>query len=181
MQPWRVRSEKQVFSAPPWITVTEQEVELPGGWRLTPFYLVTLPEFVVVVAQTESGQIVAERQYKHGVGRVGLMLPAGIVEAGEEPLACAQRELREETGYVADQWRRLGTFVMDANRGGGRAHLFVAVRARAEADRVADPLEPLAVETLPPPAMLQAIERGEVAGMAHVAAFSLAWSIGAIR
>jgi 8-oxo-dGTP pyrophosphatase MutT (NUDIX family) len=45
------------------------------------------------------------------------MLPGGLIEDGEDPLATAQRELVEETGYVADEWNYLGGFASDANQG----------------------------------------------------------------
>ena len=51
------------------------------------------------------------RQYRHVVGGWIWELPAGVIEAGEDPLETAQRELREEAGLVALQWRELGTML----------------------------------------------------------------------
>jgi len=55
-----------------------------------------------------------------------LQLPAGYLEDGEEPEACARRELLEETGYVADEWESLGAYCPDGNRGFGQAPFFLA-------------------------------------------------------
>jgi len=64
---------------------------------------------VLVVAQLDDGRLVFVRQFRYPVGRVLLELPAGRIDPGEDPEACARRELREETGFEARWWHRLGT------------------------------------------------------------------------
>lgn len=171
---WQTLSRRELFNAPPWVKVAVEEVRLPNGRVVTDFYEVALPDFAMIVAQTTAGSIVTLHQYKHGVRRVSTMLPAGLVEEGEDPLACAQRELREETGYEAPRWRSLGTFLMDGNRGCGHAHIFLAQGARSVAPPVADELEPLEVVLAPPDDLVRAVLSGEVAVLAHAAAFMLA-------
>ncbi len=65
---------------------------------------------VVPLVQGEDGQtrVVLERQFRYPVGQVMVELPAGKLEAGEDPLLCGQRELLEETGYTASEWARAG-------------------------------------------------------------------------
>ena len=53
-------------------------------------------------------RLVLERQFRYPLGRVMVEFPAGKLDAGEAPFACAQRELQEETGYVAEEWARAG-------------------------------------------------------------------------
>ena len=62
-------------------------------------------------------------------------LPSGLIEDGEAPLAAAQRELLEETGYRSDRWTPLGSFVVNSNYGAGRVHAFLAV----DVERVSEP------------------------------------------
>lgn len=86
-------------------------VRLPDGSQATREY-VAHPGAVVVVPllQGPDGRlrIVLERQYRYPVGRVMIELPAGKLDAGEDPLHCGQRELLEETGYQAREWARAG-------------------------------------------------------------------------
>ncbi|MCM2342058.1 NUDIX hydrolase [Rhodoferax sp.] len=87
------------------------EVSLPNGAVATREYVVH-PGAVMVVPLLEDSagslQVVLERQFRYPVGRVMIEFPAGKLDAGEECFACAQRELREETGYSASQWAHAG-------------------------------------------------------------------------
>jgi ADP-ribose pyrophosphatase len=82
-------------------------VRLPDGREASREY-VRHPGAVMVIAQLGDGRLVLERQYRYPVQAVMLEFPAGKLDAGEASLACAQRELREETGYSALSWARAG-------------------------------------------------------------------------
>ena len=86
-------------------------VRLPDGGEATREY-VKHPGAVVVVplllGPNGETRIVLERQYRYPVGQVMVELPAGKLDAGEDPLVCGRRELLEETGYQAREWARAG-------------------------------------------------------------------------
>ena len=67
---------------------------------------------VTLVAVDTEGRVLLVRQHRHATGRSLLELPAGTLEQGEEPAACAARELEEETGFRAGRVERLGGFFM---------------------------------------------------------------------
>jgi ADP-ribose pyrophosphatase len=82
-------------------------VRLPDGSETSREY-VRHPGAVMIIAQLDDGRLVLERQYRYPVHAVMVEFPAGKLDAGEGSLACAQRELLEETGYTARQWARAG-------------------------------------------------------------------------
>ena len=69
-------------------------------------------------------------QTKYAIPGPSLAVVGGLIEPGETPLQAAQREVREELGYQASNWKSLGQFVAAANRGGGTTHIFWAMDAK---------------------------------------------------
>ena len=99
--PWQVLASREIYSAPPWVRLSLQQIRLPNGQVVSDYHRVEMPEYAVIYAETTGGKIIVERQYKHGIGQVSLTLPAGLVESQEDTFQASQRELREETGYSA--------------------------------------------------------------------------------
>lgn len=91
------------------LDVRLDRVRLPNGRESTREYLVH-PGAAVIVPLFNNGDVLLERQYRYPLRRDFIELPAGKLDPGEEALACAKRELREETGYAADEWHYLATF-----------------------------------------------------------------------
>jgi ADP-ribose pyrophosphatase len=92
-----------------YLTVVRDTGALPAGTQATREY-VRHPGAVAVIPILDDGRIVMVRQFRYAVGRILLELPAGKIDPGEPVLACAVRELREETGYTAREWARAGDF-----------------------------------------------------------------------
>ena len=82
-------------------------VRLPDGSVATREYVLH-PGAVVVIPLLDDGRLVLERQYRHPLGRVMIEFPAGKIDPGEDHLACARRELLEETGHTAREWAHAG-------------------------------------------------------------------------
>jgi ADP-ribose pyrophosphatase len=83
--------------------VVRDTVRLPDGHEATREFVLH-PGAVAVIPLLDDGRLVLERQFRHPTGQVMIEIPAGKLDPGEEVLACGQRELLEETGYVAREW-----------------------------------------------------------------------------
>ncbi len=89
------------------LDVRRDTVTLPDGAQASREYIVH-PGAVVIVPLLSDGRLVMERQFRYPMGRTMLEFPAGKIDSGEAPLACAMRELAEETGFRANRWARAG-------------------------------------------------------------------------
>ena len=87
--------------------VVDELIRYPTG-KMYHHITIRHPGAVVILPRQDDGMLVAIRQYRHAVRQTLLEFPAGTLEPGEEPLACARRELAEEVGQAATQWQPLG-------------------------------------------------------------------------
>lgn len=168
------RSRRTVLDLAPWTTVEAHAVELPDGRIVENWPWVVLPEYAIVVAVTADGAFLVFRQTKYGVEGTTLSPPGGYLDPGEEPAVAARRELLEETGYEAQSWTSLGSFVVDGNRGCGTGHLFLARGARRVAAPDADDVEAQELLVLDRAEVERALLAGEFKVLSWAAAVALA-------
>lgn len=96
-------STEQVYDGH-FLKVHRDQVSLPDG-KLTHREYIKHPGAVVILALFDDGSVLLERQFRYPLNRVFIEFPAGKIDSGEDPLACAKRELLEETGYTAGAWQ----------------------------------------------------------------------------
>ena len=139
-------------------------VRLPDGGEATREYVVH-PGAVVVVPLLEGPdrqlRIVLERQFRYPVGQVMVELPAGKLDAGEDPLVCGQRELLEETGYQAREWARAGQMHLAIAYSTEVIHIYFA-RGLSAGERQLDAGEFLDVFTATPDELMAWCRDGKV-------------------
>ena len=144
---WKILDETTVIKDS-WIDMRASTCQLPGGMVIAPFYVNHLPDFAVVVAVTPEHRVIMVRQYRHGVEKVLLELPAGCIEAGEDPKDGAARELLEETGYKAGSLEFLFKIAPNASNCTSYAQCYLARNVFPAAPQNLDETEALEVVEL---------------------------------
>jgi ADP-ribose pyrophosphatase len=171
---WVTTTRRVLFAGGPIAEVTVESVRLPNGDEITDYYQVRLPDYALVCALTPEDDVLLLRQYKHGVRRVCVGLPGGALEDREDPLAAAQRELMEETGFVSSEWQAFGGFVTNSNQRCSVAHLFVARGCRWIADPTATDIERPELIRMPLRELWSRVSLDDIGQVSHVALLLLA-------
>lgn len=116
---------KQTIHAWKTLSLVEQDVTLPSGQRIK-HTTINHPGAAVIIPVTSDHNIIMVRQFRPTLNDWVLELPAGTLEAGESPMACATRELEEETGYSAETFISLGHIMPLISYCNEIQHIFVA-------------------------------------------------------
>ena len=150
------------------LDVRRDTVTLPNGGTAIREYIVH-PGAVLIVPVLADGMLVVERQHRYPLNRVFVEFPAGKVDPGETPLATAQRELREEAGYAASIWNRLGLIHPVVSYSTEAIELYVA-EGLTHVGRALDDGEFLDIVAMSAGTLLTALDRGEITDAKTVAA-----------
>lgn len=154
------------------LRLRRDRVMLPDGSETYREYF-RHPGAVVILPLFENGEVLLERQFRYPNAQVFIEFPAGKLEPGEDPLLCAQRELREETGYSATDWQFLCTIHNAIAYSDEHLDLYLAQGLTA-GERQLDAGEFLEVFTLPLDELMAWIRMGKVTDVkTMIAAFWL--------
>ena len=140
--------------------VVRDTVRLPSGRQASREYVLH-PGAVMVVALLDDGRMVLDRQFRHPMQAVMIEFPAGKLDAGEDSLTCARRELLEETGYSATEWAYAGQLAPTIAYSDERIDIWFA-RGLRLGERCLDEGEFLDVFTAEPKELLSWCRGGEV-------------------
>ncbi|MBQ7254034.1 MAG: NUDIX hydrolase [Bacteroidales bacterium] len=158
---WKVL-ESEYLIRRPWLTARRDRAELPDGRINNEYYVLEYPDWVNIIAVTEDGDIVLERQYRHGLGNTCYELPCGVIEEGETPLEAAQRELLEETGYAGGKWEEWMTLSPNPATSNNLAHSFLAVGVKKVAGQSLDATEDIKVYLKRPEYVRELLENNQI-------------------
>jgi len=170
---WHVLSRETIFDHP-FLKVAVEQVRLPDGKVIRDWPMVHARDYANVLALNALGEALILEGYKHGAGCSSWQVVGGYLEEGEEPLAAIQRELLEETGCQSDDWRYLGSYVVDANRYVGTGHFYVARNVHKIAAPTSTDLETFTLRWVPIPELKKALSDGRIQIVSYALNISLA-------
>lgn len=171
---WQVTSS-QTLLQDRWIDLRADRCVTGSGTVIEPYYVLGYPDWVHVVALTDTDELVLVRQYRHGVKAMVLELPGGAADASDpDMVATARRELLEETGFVAAEMQHVTSLFPNPAIQSNRLHVMLATGLRREAAPSLDPGEDgLTIETMPVDAVLAGLSQGLIGQALHVAGLLL--------
>lgn len=167
---WQTLRTRYVYDKKPYMTLREDHVRMASGAEIEDFFVFEYPDWVSVLAVTESGEFVLIRQYRHGIGQVHFELPAGVVDPGEPLLASARRELLEETGFGGGDWQLWLEASPNPSTHTNTCHIFLATGVQKLHEQNLDLTEEIAVRLLPPKKVRDALQNGGIFQALHAAA-----------
>lgn len=142
--PWRVVDSETVV-ADRWIRVRADDCRDAEGRRIAPYHVLEYGDWISVLALDVHGDAIVVEEYRHGAGIIAVGTIGGGIEAGETPIEAAARELREETGFAADEIVGLGSTWANFGSHTNRVHHFLARGCVRVADQALDDSEAIAV------------------------------------
>lgn len=142
------------------LKISKDTVRLPDGQSATREYI-RHSGAVVILPVFADGRVLMERQFRYPLDRVMIELPAGKIDAGEDTLACAKRELQEETGYTASDWQFVCTIHNAIAYSDEHLEIFIA-RGLTAGPAQLDDGEFLETFVASPDELLEMVRRGDI-------------------
>lgn len=137
--------------------------ELPDGRKHPGYYVMEIAPWVNVIPVTHDGQIVLIDQYRHAAGEHFLEIPGGMIDPDEsDPKRAALRELEEETGFVPEDIRLIGSHFPNPATQDNQLYTFVALGCRQSKEMSLDAYEDIQVLTKSVPETIQLAMDGKI-------------------
>jgi len=174
LQQWKTLVTEEIFNSR-WLRLRRDTCRLPNGREIDDYYVVEAPFGAAIVALTEDSELVLVRQYKHGLGKIVLELPAGNVDDDEEPADTIVRELREETGYVASDVKFVATLSTKPARMSAQTFIYFASNVKQEAQQQQKDNEVINIVLMPVKELPSLIKRGDIVTETSLAALLMVW------
>jgi 8-oxo-dGTP pyrophosphatase MutT (NUDIX family) len=169
---WPKILSRRATGVSPWVTLIEREVEFAPGRAIETYHAVATADYIAIVAVTPDRRIPIVGQFRPAVESFTWELPAGLLDAGEDPIVACRRELLEETGFPARVIKPLGAAAPCTGRLSNRIHSFFIETGPQVGDFKPEP--GLSVNLVSPDELAQLITAGDFVSQLHLGALLLA-------
>lgn len=173
-QHWQVMKTTEILKDR-WIDLRADHCLTPEGREISPYYVMSYPDWINIVAITTDNCLLLVRQYRHAAGKFFMEIPGGGQEAADvDSEQAARRELGEETGYTSDSWHLVSTLYPNPASHTNRLHTYLALGAKCTFEQRLDHGEEgLTVHAMPIPKVLEGLQAGLIGQALHVASILL--------
>lgn len=171
---WKRLDSKIVFNSP-WYKLRQDQVQLPNGTIMNDYFVSELPSVVIVVPITPAQEVIMVQQYRYGVQKVLLELPAGTFKPEKEtPEEAIKRELLEETGYEINNLISLGTLYEYPTKDSHSIYAFLATEVKKVQEPNPEATEEIEIIKIPLGSISQKIADNEIQVSGSIAALAMA-------
>ena len=177
IKPWRTLASRRIL-ADRWIDLRADSCLTESGKDIAPYYVLSYPDWVFIVALTPGDELVLVEQYRHGAAAICVELPGGAIDVDDaDPAAAARRELLEETGFTAERFDVVSCLYANPANQTNRVHTVLATGChRVSPPRLEDGEDGMVVRCSPVAAILAELGSGLISQSMHVAGLLLALS-----
>ena len=161
VESWSLEEENKEYETPIF-NLLKQKLRLDSEGHEGTFYVLDIPSWVNVIAQTPDREVVLVEQYRFGTAAPSLEIPGGVCDPGETPLETAQRELLEETGFHSEQWTSLGKVSANPAIQNNYNYCFLAEECTRERTQKLDRHERIIVHIMPYQEFLECVGDGTI-------------------
>lgn len=166
---WKVLKSEHILRLGQWLSVRQEEVQLPSGTVIPTWFVLEFPNWINVIAITKDGEMVMEDQYRHALGETHYELVAGVIDPGETPLEAAKRELSEETGYEGGEWELYMTLSPNPTNHNNLSYTFLARGVEKTREQHQERTEDIRVHVMKQEEVRELLECGEIVQALHAA------------
>jgi len=158
---WKLKSTKPLHDYRIFRTRSDTRVS-PRTGKEHEFYVLESPDWVNIVAVTDSQEIVLINQFRHGICGTVLEIPGGMIDEGEAPILSAERELLEETGYAANEFIEIGNVHPNPALFDNICYTFLAKSAKKIREPEFEGTEDIETILYPSKDIMELIQKGEI-------------------
>lgn len=173
MNSWKIIKSDYLLRSQ-WLTLRVDKCETEQGISIDPYYVLEFPDWVQIVVFDANNRILITKQYRHASGETCVEIPCGEMEKNESPMAAANRELQEETGYASDNFEELCCLYPNPARQNNRLYCFMAFNCKKVAKPRRDKSEVVEYSFVDIKTLMNLIDSGSFTHALHIAGILIA-------